>query len=328
MSDINKLFPDINDDEIRVISSRSKESTPGKTALKEPSLKEKTSESLYRPERSHYDKRNFLSRNKIWIIILFLLVILAAISAFVFFTANEDSEEEYDYIILQETSAPAPTMENIDTKDEAEPDNAVQGYVGISDTVVGKTPLSIFVPRYSTPRLHIGADALSDSSAVMVVQAADIRADNGEIVGAYVLEGELKSRGKSKSGFCAIINGKPIVGVADATPYMEQAIETDGYFFRQYPLVVGGQMVDNKLKTSSLRKALAELNGEIVVVMSHKKMTLNEFAQTLVDLGVSNAIYLVGSTAYGFANDESGHRVEFGKEQGNPAENANYIVWE
>ena len=87
-------------------------------------------------------------------------------------------------------------------------------------------------------------------------------------------------------------------------------------------------MVENKLKFSSLRRALAEWNGEIVVVMGHSPMTLNEFAETLIDLGVSNAIYLIGSTSYGFAKDKNGDRIIFGEEEINPPKNSNYIVWE
>ena len=162
-----------------------------------------------------------------------------------------------------------------------------------------------------------------------MVQAADVRGDNGEILGAYVSEGNLLSRGNSKAGFCAIINGKLIIGVADYTPYLEQAIESGGYFFRQYPLVVGGQAVENKLNLSSLRRALAELNGEIVVIMGDKKQTLNEFSQTLVDLGVSNAIYVIGGNeAPGYAKDEKGNRIEFGKKCDSPYPNSNYIIWE
>ena len=56
-------------------------------------------------------------------------------------------------------------------------------------------------------------------------------------------------------------------------------------------------------------------------------MTLNEFSQYLVDMGVKNAIYLVGSSSFGFAIDDEGNRIEFGKEQENPSINTNYIIW-
>lgn len=202
-----------------------------------------------------------------------------------------------------------------------------RGHVEIRDTVVGGEKLTILTPVGVTPQLHVGLDALSDPAATLVVQAADIREDNGGIVGAYVLNGELLSKGQAKSGFCAIIDGKPIIGVATSTPYLEEAIETGGDFFRQYPLVVGGQAVDNRLKYSSYRKALAELDGNLVVILNHNPVTLNEFAQTLVDLGVSTAIYLIGSKAAGFALDSDGSRVDFGEEYADPPANINYIVW-
>lgn len=203
-----------------------------------------------------------------------------------------------------------------------------RAYVEIADTTVHHVRLTVFSPRNATPRLHIGVDILQDSGAVFVVQAADVREDNGGIVGAYVSEGRLLSKGQSKSGFCAIIGGTPIIGVADATQFLEQALETEGYFFRQYPLVVGNQIVENKPRGRALRKALAELNGKTVVVMSRDRLTFHDFSQALADLGVSNAIYLVGSSAYGFAKDAEGHRIEFGQAASDSPENTNYIVWE
>ena len=161
----------------------------------------------------------------------------------------------------------------------------------------------------------------------MAMQAADIRGDNGGIVGAYVVEGNLVSKGQAKSGFCAIIDGNITIGVADATPFLEKAIESDGYFFRQYPLVVGNQLVENKPKGRSLRKALAEWNGTTVVLLSRSRLTFHDFAQTLVDMGVANAIYLVGSEAFGFAVDSEGNRTEFGKEAPSPEASTNYIIW-
>lgn len=302
---MSMLPHDINDDEIRIISSESKleKDTPPKG-------------------KAHNKKRRF--RIWLWTVIILFICILGV---FLWFAISSDNESNEEFEIIEQPK--------VDTLDPLEPevesktiDSNSKGFVEISDTTINKDKLTILKPVNSIPRLQIGAQALDDSAATLVVQAADIRRDNGEIVGAYVFEGDLLSKGQAKAGYCAIINGKIIIGVADSTPYLEQAIETDGYFFRQYPLVVGGQVIENRLKPSSLRKALAELNGEIVVIMTHRKMTLNEFSQLLVDLGVSNAIYLVGSSAFGFAIDEDGNRIEFGKKQENPSKNTNYIIWE
>ena len=75
---------------------------------------------------------------------------------------------------------------------------------------------------------------------MLVAQAADVRRDNRQIVGAYVINGEMLSRGKAKSGFCAIIGDEVMIGVAQTTPLLERATEENGFFFRQYPLVYEG----------------------------------------------------------------------------------------
>ncbi|MCM1042086.1 MAG: hypothetical protein NC396_06630 [Bacteroides sp.] len=200
-------------------------------------------------------------------------------------------------------------------------------YTEITDTVVNKVRLTLMTPRNASPVLHIGQDILADTGVVLLAQAADVRKDNGEIACAYVLAGELKGRGQAKSGFCAIVNGFLTIGVANATPMLEQALATDGYFFRQYPLVVANQVVENKPKGRTYRKALVEQNGIHSVVLSKDRLTFDEFSQVLVQLGVNNAIYLVGASAYGFAKDADGHRFTFGQPDAEAYGNTNYIVW-
>ena len=47
--------------------------------------------------------------------------------------------------------------------------------------------------------------------------------DNGQIVGAYVMNGEMKGRRKAKSVFCVIINDAITIGVAQTMPLLERA---------------------------------------------------------------------------------------------------------
>ena len=173
----------------------------------------------------------------------------------------------------------------------------------VRDTVVNDVPLRIHTPVNAVPELLIGIPDTNDKSVVLCLQAADIRADNKEIVGAFVLKGELLSRGVAKKGFCAIIDGKIQLGMAESTPLFEEATSKDGYFFRQYPLVSNGQIVENKPKNKALRHALCELDGKIVTVSSLDKESFHDFAQAVTDLGVQNAIALTGGEAYGFRRD-------------------------
>ncbi|MDE6559879.1 MAG: hypothetical protein K2K75_00710, partial [Muribaculaceae bacterium] len=199
--------------------------------------------------------------------------------------------------------------------------------IALDSTINGKG-LLILTPENARPRLSIGAESLNDSNIILAAQAADVRGDNGRIAGTFVLNGELISKGEAKEGYCSIINGEVTIGVADATPMLELALTDEGYFFRQYPLVVGGQAVVNKPKGKAIRKALAEIGGSECVVISKERLTFYDFSQLLIDAGAKNAIYLVGSSTYGFYVNDRGRRVETGSAHPSDAEYINYIIWE
>jgi uncharacterized protein YigE (DUF2233 family) len=97
-------------------------------------------------------------------------------------------------------------------------------------------------------------------------------------------------------------------------------------------LVSNGKLVENEPKGKSIRRAICDRQGEIFMVETRSIESFHDFAQALVDLGVDQAIYLVGSTAYGWAVDENGTIHEFGEENyytgyRNMPQNTSYIVW-
>lgn len=195
-----------------------------------------------------------------------------------------------------------------------------------SDTTVNGVTLTMLTAVNAVPTLEIGNKCLDDTTAVLAVQAADVRGDNGQIAGACIVDGQVVSRGVRKAGFCAIVDGAITIGIAESTPLYEQAAESGGYFFRQYPLVAEGLVVENKPRGKSQRKALAEINGKIVVVMSQERLTFHDFSEALVEIGAKNAIYLVGSTAYGHYHIGN-KTVPFGKRIEHPMSQTNYLVW-
>lgn len=204
-----------------------------------------------------------------------------------------------------------------------------QGFVEIADTTINDIPMRLYIPHSVSMSLYVGNIDRNDQSIIFAAQAADIRADNGGIVGAFVLEGEPKAWGLSKKGYCAIINDTVTVGVADNSPLFEEATEKGGYFFRQFPLVDKGQLVENELKGKAVRRALCDRSGEIFTVETLSIESFHDFAQALVDLGVDNAIYLVGANAYGWATNVDGQRHEFGDPNTKTSKkwrNINYLV--
>ena len=288
---MNNKHTEIDDNEIRVISFDNKYDT-----------------SRRRPKRLKL------------VISLITAILLAGVA--IFFLLPADETADYEEIPVQHQSTMPTPDEETGTTDAKE-----RGYTQAADTVINGTELLILSPENAEPTLAIGQDVLSDTSAVLVAQAADVRGDNGQIGGTYVLKGELISKGEAKAGFCSIINGKLSIGVADATPMLEQALTTGGYFFRQYPLVVGGQIVENKPKGRALRKALAEIDGKICIVASKKRLTFHDFSQSLIDAGARNAIYLVGANSSGFYINSLGENIPLGTNSPTPYENTNYIVW-
>ena len=196
----------------------------------------------------------------------------------------------------------------------------------IRDTI-NDIPLDIYIPHNAVPELMVGVPDIYDKSIVMATQAADIRADNGKIVGAFVVNGKPLSWGLSKKGYCGIIDGKLTVGVADNSPLFEEATEKGGYFFRQYPLVDNGVLIENEPKGKSIRKALCDRNGEIMIIMSQTPESFHDFAQALVDMKIDNAIYTVGSTSYGYFRDKFDHFEQIYEKRRGGYKYENFIIW-
>ena len=198
----------------------------------------------------------------------------------------------------------------------------------VLDTVINDIPLQIFIPHRAKAMLHIGPVNPNDTSYIYVAQAADIRADNGKILGAFVLAGKPLAWGLSKKGYCAIIENNVTVGVSENSPLFEEATEKEGYFFRQYPLVNNGQLVENEPKNKALRRAICQRLDETFMVHSLSMESFHDFAQALVDLHVDNAVYLVGSTAYGWCINESRQKMEWGEPiTGKIPKNTSYLIW-
>jgi hypothetical protein len=206
------------------------------------------------------------------------------------------------------------------------------GFVEITDMTVNDVAMRLYIPHNAEMSLHLGPIDFDDTSIIYAAQAADVRADNGGIVGAFVLNGEPKAWGLSKKGYVASINGEVTVGVADNSPLFEKATECQGHFFRQYPLVSNGQMVPNKIRGKSIRRGICQRNDEIFMVETMNKESFHDFSLALVDLGVDQAVYLVGSTAAGWAVDANdsihtfGDRNRYNNKKPMP-KNISYIVW-
>ena len=206
-------------------------------------------------------------------------------------------------------------------------DNSLPSCTIVTDTLIDTLHLRIFTPYNATPELHIGRLDTANTDIILAAMAADLRRDNGRIVGAFVYAGEPLSWGLSKRGYCAIFDGQITIGVAENSPLFEQATEQGGYFFRQYPAVDKGVMVENNPENASFRRALCLLNGKVCIIACTDRVLMNDFSATLVKLGVSEAILLVGGTADGWCRTDDGKMMRLGSSYAQNAKYMNHIVF-
>ena len=301
---------DMRDDEIRVIGARSRKYLPEEYL---PLVVQSTAHQT--PKR------------KKWLIWLALLAILLLIGlGLSLLLRPKPYEDPYDGVFEPKEVIPVQPVKK-EKKLLGHEADSLTSYTERIDTVINDVRIAIFIPHNATPELIVGKPNENDPSIILAAQAADIRADNKEILGAFVDKGTPLAWGLSKKGYCAIIDGKMTIGTSDNSPLFEQATETGGYFFRQFPLVDKGVLVENEQKNKSVRKALCSRFGQILIAATEDDESYHDFAQALVDLGVDDAISLVGSKyAFGWWREIDGTKTSFAEGR-HQYRKENYVVW-
>lgn len=203
-------------------------------------------------------------------------------------------------------------------------DSTTLSYTEISDTVINDVKLRVYTPVNAVAEMQLGPVNTSDTNIVLAAQAADVREDNKEILGTFVLKGEQISHGKSRNGYCSIIDNKIEIGHCTYTNCYEEAVDKNGYFFRQYSLISDGSIVEVKNKGKAIRKALCWNKGKICIIRTLERESFHDFSQALADFGVAEAINLVGGDFNIFSVDKDGTKTDIKKCR---YEKANYIVW-
>jgi hypothetical protein len=250
------------------------------------------------------------------LLLLLLLAVACGVSVFLFKMHEKQATED----ATEAVSVPLETLQ---------PEGTVaRGFIEVNQATVNDVPLLMYIPHNALPELTLELPVETDSTVIFTTQAADIGGNNYGIVGDFVLAGEPLARGVRKEGFCAIIHQNITLGVTRETPLLEEAIREKGYFFRQYPLVKNFVPIENKPRGKSIRRALAIRAGQVVMIVSRERESFHDFAQALADMGVSEAIYLVGGiTVYGWYREADGKQTIFGEKQAEIGKGVSYLVW-
>lgn len=285
----NYIDDNISDDEFRPIGRQSAEER--------------------RAASSHTTVR---SRKRLWVALAGVAVVTIAVLAVWAIRDGRASGGDQSMSVGIEVNAAEPVAE-----------------LAVVDTMVAGQPIQMIYLDGLNPSLHVGVIDTADQSIRVALQAADFRADNGEIVGDYVLAGERLSRGSSKQGYCEISDNQLSIGSSEESGCAQCAIDQKGYFFRQYLLVNNGKAQTLKPKGRHFRRALCMTEeGRLVLVLGQSELTFEDFAKVLESVPVSQAIYLTGGSAFGYRRTLDGRIIHFGYPvQVTDKPNVNYIVF-
>ena len=212
-------------------------------------------------------------------------------------------------------TAPAPEEEDADA------------HTLMEQRTVDDIPIRLLVPTGGRVEVTVGQLDTTDASILLAAQAADYRADNGKISGAFVYEGELLSRGHPKYGFCAIIGDQMTMGMGRETIFFERAIEQNGYFFRQFSLIHESQFGESMPKGKAIRRALCYRDKQVSIIESDEKESMHDFTQALIDIGIQEAIALVGRINMPLYEDKDGNRIVNDIQHKENIQET-YIIWE
>jgi len=288
--------------------------------------KNKQDDEIYILGSAFQGKGDRIMTRRRWLVLSIGLVIIILGGGFfvLSYINNIKKEQTIEYYFEPEETLPLSiTVETTDMDDANQ-----KGYIETQEETVNELTLLVHIPYHVTMSLSLGKPDKSDSTIIFITQAADIRMDNKRIVGEFVLEGKQIARGLSKKGFCAVVDHTISIGMADETPLLQQSIESNGFFFRQYPLVHHGEPIANNPVNKSIRRALAVRNEQVIMIESTSVLSFHDFSQALVDMGVSDAIYLVGGRdAHGWYYNKESVRHEYGIDYLAYPDYTSFIVW-
>ena len=283
---------------------------------------------LGQPEKKRFNKKKVIIALLTFIALLFCVAIIML--SLQKPTVKPVSEQLDEFLDKQSDDLKLSYAEKLDIK--------------IDDTI-DVLNLTLYVPRNAISSVTIGSpNTTLTEEAVLAFRAANLHPDSS-LVDCFVCNGVVFQPDTISppvhKGFCAIIDNVITIGTAERTPLFEQAAETNGSFFRQYSLVADGNATANMkedsiyykyYKTKTLRRALCQRRDKFFVVECDN-ISMYKLAQVLVDLGVDNAIYLIGGhnpkTFDGWWRDKNDDIELFRKKEEfikYPLEN--YIVWE
>ena len=141
----------------------------------------------------------------------------------------------------------------------------------------------------------------ADSTIYLVTRSSDYKiiGDNKEIIGDYIVDGEVVAKSNWRAGFMAIVDGNAQIGIDRSYKIANYVKKHNGSMFRQLALVSANISCDNQfiLRGKVTRCAYArDRQGKLYFIETVEPETLSGFADALIEYGFIDAIYITGGS--------------------------------
>ena len=141
----------------------------------------------------------------------------------------------------------------------------------------------------------------ADSTIYLVTRSSDYKiiGDNKEIIGDYIVDGEVVAKSNWRAGFMAIVDGNAQIGIDRSYKIANYVKKHNGSMFRQLALVSANISCDNQfiLRGKVTRCAYGrDRDGKLYFIETVESETLSGFADALIEYGFIDAVYITGGS--------------------------------
>ncbi len=231
---------------------------------------------------------------------------VAVIGLLVVWAGGYGAVRLYNYYYNIGVSISVSPKENIEKLAGMKQPSGTSEVVLRSDSILG-VALNMYELRHVQVEMTLEEPDTTDQSVLLYTRTADYTV-TGKYLGSLVICGEQLQSDASRLGYCAIVDGKMVIGISRSDKVKDYVEERKGFYFRQFMLVSNGELPTRFFLHGKVeRKALARTaNDKIYVIETRHAETLWDFADALREYGFVDAIYLTGGNESGFWRDPDG----------------------
>lgn len=235
-----------------------------------------------------------------------MAVAISTILALIVLTAGWQAYRYYYAIGVPVSVSPKENIAKLSAKSAATPGKT--GITMTADSLLG-VAIDLYDLQGLSASLTLQEPDTADRSVVLYSRSVDFTS-TGRLLGSVVVDGEELQRSAERLGYCAMADGRMVIGVSRSERVMDYAEERGGSFFRQFILVSDGVLPKTfYLHGKVERRAIGRMpNDHLYYIVTRHKETLWDFADALREYGFVDAIYITGGATPTYYRTPDGQR--------------------